>query len=322
MLLALLGACNENELHRATANDVFIQQGSDQVDVLWVVDDSISMSQEQALLAAGFSRFVEAVGAVDGMDFQLGVVSTDMDGSNLDAGRLLGTPPWLTSEEPDFAAQFRSRVLVGTEGSDKEQGLEAALVALKAEGDVADTNAGFVRDGANLAIVFVTDENDCSNDGVFEAEADGNICYEHDERLVPVPDYVRQFQHLKGTDGHVTVSGIIGPEVSEGCTIAKPGQRYVTTAEAFDGTLGSICEADYGDMMDAIGEGIVAPGTAFPLSHGVLEGTLEVFVDLEPIVEDPVEGWWYDPEIRTLFFDGEYVPPSGSKIEALYTIAD
>lgn len=323
VLLVLLGACSENEIHRASATDVFFQQGNDEVDVLWVVDDSVSMSQEQDLVSAGFSRFVSAIDAAEvTMDLHVGVVTTDMDPSNPDAGRLLGTPAWLTSEEPDFAAQFRSRVIVGTEGSDKEQGLEAARVALRASGDLAATNEGFMRDGANLAIVFVSDENDCSNDGVFATEADGTVCYEHEEALVPVADYVRQFQALKGTDGQVTISGILGPDISEGCTIARPGHRYTSTADAFDGYVGDICEADFGEIMDAIGSGIVAPATAFPLSHGVLEGTLEVYVDLASIPEDPVSGWRYDAEVRTVYFDGDYVPPSGAKVEALYTIAD
>lgn len=324
-MLLVLAACSESVLHRASGTDVFTQQGNAEVDVLWVVDDSISMSEEQALLGDGFHRFVEALGGSEvEMDLHVGVVSTDMDVDNADHGRLVGSPAWLTAEEPDFDAQFRQRVAVGTAGSDMEQGLQAAWYALGGHGvsaEIAAYNEGFVRTSANLAIVFVSDENDCSHDGAFPADSDAALCYERQDSLVPVADYVRHFQGLKATEAHVNVSGILGPAISEGCETATPGVRYDSTASAFDGYVGNICEADWSDILEGVANGIVAPSTAFALTHPALAGTVEVDVDGEPIAEDPDTGWRYDDTVQTVFFDGGYVPPSGALIQITYTIA-
>ena len=59
-------------------------------------------------------------------------------------------------------ADFKANVRVGVDGALKEQPFEAARLALSDR--IADgANAGFLRDGARLALVFVSDEDDCSD---------------------------------------------------------------------------------------------------------------------------------------------------------------
>src|SRR5207248_7519381 len=60
-----------------------------------------------------------------------------------------------------LAADFKANVRVGVDGSGKEQPFQAARLALSDR--LLDTNAGFLRDGARLAIIFLTDEDDCSD---------------------------------------------------------------------------------------------------------------------------------------------------------------
>jgi hypothetical protein len=195
-----------------------VDQG--RVDMLFVVDDSGSMAEEQAALAMEFPRLLRKLTSgdhdEDGMaeqervtDLHLGVVSTDLgaigvigidncEGVGGDA--LLsrsGTAPECAAEYPVFlsyeaattdAAQlgldFGCIATLGTEGCGYEQQLEAALKALWPSSDPTITfaaldfehslgrgdreNAGFLRNGADgglaatLAIVLVTDEDDCS----------------------------------------------------------------------------------------------------------------------------------------------------------------
>lgn len=313
--MVILAGCTEHELHRNTYEDVFAQELAQAVDVLFVVDNSVSMKQEQELVAEGFFRFVEQIDNED-LSVQLGVVTTDMDRLNPEAGLLIGDPPILTPDHPDYVPAFMERVQVGTEGSNKEQGLEAALVALE-----HPENEGFVRDGAALAIVFVSDENDCSNYDMLEDDADGALCYEYDKALAPVTDFVRGYQGMKGKDSRVVVSGITGPEVSEGCEDSWPGHRYQTVIDTLDGVNGNICRTNYEDLMDDMGARIAGPIRVFQLTYAAIEESIEVSVDNEVIAPDPDVGWTYDEEFWMVRFDGDYYPPPASQITINYVIA-
>ncbi len=52
-----------------------------------------------------------------------------------------------------------------------------------------------------------------------------------------------------------------------------------------------------------------------------MEDSLEVSLGDVTIPEDPVDGWTYDSEYRTIRFDGDYVPPRGSSILVRYEVA-
>jgi hypothetical protein len=315
--MLLLLACSDNGLHRVSGLDTFTQMGNAAVDVLWVIDNSVSMEQEQELVAAGIGSFLDRLDEEDTeMDLHIGAVTTDMEAGNDDRGVLLGEPAWLDGTEPDFELRFRERVAVGTDGADKEQGLSAARFALT---DAA-ANEGFLREEANLAIVFVSDENDCSISRDFPDDGDAELCYAGDPKLVPVRDFVLAFQGLKGDNAHAVVSAIVGPMGQQDCETSTPGQRYITTAEKLEGAVGDICDSDYTSIMDAIAGTLVAPQTVFPLSDPPYKDEVTVNVDDEPVEEDVETGFWYDSEYQSVRFDGSYVPPTGSEIDIMYTV--
>jgi hypothetical protein len=167
----------------------------------------------------------------------------------------------------------------------------------------------------------VSDENDCSDDNWLADEQDGALCYDITDQLVPTAEYIRAFQGLKGPDGRVVASAIIGPPVSEGCEHSWPGRRYEAVAQELEGYEGNICESDYADIMDEIGAGISAPQRSFYLTYSAIEETLLVEVDGGLV--DPEGGavWAYDPEYAKVDFVGEYVPEFGSTIDIAYDIA-
>ncbi len=86
--------------------------------------------------------------------------------------------------------QFRCMATVGTEGTRWEKGLEAMQKALSSDmisGDGAP-NAGFLRDDAFLTVIFLTDEDDCS-DGVGSCTRDSDCPgFENDERRLCLQD--------------------------------------------------------------------------------------------------------------------------------------
>lgn len=322
MLLSLLAACaNENDLALAEQLEYFPQGGNNQVDIVWVVDNSVSMAEEQSLVAAGFESFLAAMAQEGGaLDLHMGVVTTDIDEANPTRGQLLGTPAWLTGAEPDFADQLRARVRVGTDGSDMEQGLGAAALTL-AYAQKDGVNEGFLRKDATLAVVVVSDENDCTNDGVFPEDGDATLCYDRAADLTPIPELVRELNAAPVGDGRVIVSAIAGPQASEGCATATPGFRYMTVAEKLDGLFGDVCDTDYSLLMDELALQILAPARVFPLELPAREDTLEVEVDGVIVAPDEASAWWYDAEYQSVRFDGDWYPPAGSEVWIRYLVS-
>ena len=163
------------------------------IDVLFVVDNSGSMQDNQEALAARaqdalFDVIDNAVGGTP--DLHVGVITTNVGvgGANIpgctgdgDDGRLQNTNPHVGScaaltdhylvdvAAPDgtrttnysgaLDAAFGCLVQVGTDGCGFEQPLASLERAIS--GSVPE-NAGFLRPGALLVVVILTDEDDCS----------------------------------------------------------------------------------------------------------------------------------------------------------------
>jgi hypothetical protein len=316
--LLLLGCGNEQQVARQSTVDTFEQVPTDQVDILWVVDDSVSMADEQAGVAAGFDSFVDSIAGSD-LDYRLGVVTTDMESSER-RGRMVGDPPFLTADDPDAVSQFQARVVVGTEGSDREAGIDAAYQALS-EPLVSGVNGGFLRTGAVLSIIYLSDENDCSDRGALDGYPTAAACYDATDELVPLRELVGDYQSLKTHGERILVSAIVGPPIQANCDGSVPGTRYTAMAEAFGGLDESICQSDYGDIMAELG--ILATGvlSSFQLSHAAVEASIEVFVDEAEVPQGEVEGWSYDAANWMLHFHGDAVPARGSTITVRYEIA-
>lgn len=161
------------------------------LDVLFVIDASRSMLGEQEQLARGFQRFIEPILDATSADVRIGVVTPDLGagpytfvetcrvslGGKLQSARsgsdcVVSTDPWLSvskggtnvpagAEDPSerAAAAFGCIARVGADGCGFEQPLEAMRLALDPKRGV---NPGFLRAEAALAVIIVTDEDDCS----------------------------------------------------------------------------------------------------------------------------------------------------------------
>ncbi|MBW2735272.1 MAG: hypothetical protein JRH20_23050, partial [Deltaproteobacteria bacterium] len=165
------------------------------VDILFVIDNSGSMNQEQAKLSVNFGALLDML-QVDNRELpnlHIGVVSTDLGAGNYtsipsceaisgDRGALQSmarvpgcptpTDPWISYNKGTHnvggcagdAMQcvkdaFRCISTLGIEGCGFEMPLESARRAVD---PMLNTNPGFLRDNALLAVIFLTDEDDCS----------------------------------------------------------------------------------------------------------------------------------------------------------------
>lgn len=326
----LLASCSiDTGFTRRTYTDLFHQEARDEVDILWVVDNSESMEAEQERLARRFDTFIEYMDEVETlMDFHLGVITTDLSEDNPNRGRLLGTPPVLTRETLDYVDKFKDRVQVGIDGWGMEKGLEASYIALS-EPMVSDANAGFMRQGAMLVLIYVSDENDCSDRGALPSE---DYCYlpAYQDDLIPVDDYISAFRAIKADPELVLAFSIVGPMDTTHCEDTLPGTRYHDMADMTGGAIGSICSEDFTGIMDDLGLSVSGIRDSFPLTYRPVERTLEVWVcDDDPcdgttgqaVSRGEADGWSYDSATAYLTFNGASVPQRGAVIAVKYEVA-
>ena len=196
------------------------------MDLVFVIDDSASMDEEQTNLASNFPAFANLLNSYtistgETLDYRVGVTTTGITASYtmvipalppiipMDIrtpssqqgadGRFRTvsgmTRPWLERTDPSMAQTFASVARVGTSGPSLEMQLRAAELAIS-----PSTNPGFLRQDALLGIVYLTDEDDCSRraDG-FESRGDG--CATNGDVLPPLTDFINAYDQIKGGRG-------------------------------------------------------------------------------------------------------------------------
>jgi hypothetical protein len=161
------------------------------IDILFVIDNSMSMDEEQASLSANFQNFIDVLSSIEGglPDVHIGVVSSNVGvggfniggcGGDGDDGKLQNTPRGACTPPNGFfvadeiAADGVTRVknysgtlkdafsciaVLGVSGCGFEQHFESMKRSL--DGSRPENN-GFLRSDAFLAIIFIADEDDCS----------------------------------------------------------------------------------------------------------------------------------------------------------------
>lgn len=303
---------SERSFSGRTNTDLFTQAPADRVDILFVVDDSRSMAEEQAALASGFTTFLDELAASE-TDWQIGVVSTSLPDAGdppLEGTSLVGDPPVLVPGM-DAASSFAERAQMGISGSDHEKGLQAAVDAL-------NNSKGFVRVGANLVVIFVTDEDDCSDDDRLYGH-EGEDCYRLRERLVPVDQLVDQLVSHKWADEVIRFGGILGP-LDRSCDETLPSSRYVEAVSRVGGSISRICDEDFTPALHDLGA--IASGILeqFTLSEPAHVDSIEVSVDGILVLPDAIDGWTYEAASQLLTFHGAAIPERGSEIVVEYEV--
>ncbi len=248
---------------------------ADTVDLLFMVDTSGSMAEEQASLGAELPRLVTILSTGDRTgdgptsdDFRpvtslhVGVVTSNMGvagyaiptcgaapmfgddgllrtvGNTAVAGcsavypTFLEYVPGVSPQTPEaFGADFRCVATAGTYGCGFEQQLESTLKALTPSSSaltfLAGThghgdaeNAGFLRPDSLLAVLLITDEDDCSvaagSEGIFDTSGSSGFtgdlnlrCFEYPGARWPVARYVDGFKALRAGRPELLVVGAI-----------------------------------------------------------------------------------------------------------------
>ncbi len=294
------GVANPPPLELPVQSDRVVQVIEPVVDVLWLVDNSVSMLAEQQGIQDNSESFIRHF--VDThMDWRVGVVSTDMSDPD-HSGKLQGVDGllYLDGDAPDPVTQFGDMVLLGREGAAKEQGRDAVYSAIELLND--GYNEGFYREEATLSVIVISDEDDRSGDDIIALEP-----------------FIQWLGGLKEDPENVTFSSIVNLDDECDPDQADVGEDYLAVTNAVGGIEWSICNDDWATVLDMLGMFALGLRTEFFLSDYPVEDTIEVWVvESEKAGGGTVyferwEDWIYSPTRNSITFL-EYVPDSLTQV--------
>lgn len=280
------------------------------VDIMFVVDDSGSMSTHQQNLSKNIQLFTAGIQSNQILDYNIGVITTSMDsfGRTRGGGQLVGTPTYVSRSTPGGMQTLARNLLVGTDGSGQEQFFGPLMAALTPP-LITGGNAGFYRSDAYLVTVFITDTDDQT------------------ENLQADQVYASLLNMKSGDKEKIITYGVFIPSVDRNCDRSgeeepRKLERWFTLSGGK--TLG-LCDPDYGQKLAAIGDDLAERvGKTMYLSRPPDPNTISVQYGTQVIPNDAAQGWVYDPVRNALVFGDqiEWVPQApGSQVEVDFTSA-
>ncbi|MDF1565497.1 MAG: choice-of-anchor D domain-containing protein [Deltaproteobacteria bacterium] len=292
----------------AIQTDTFVQLDQPEADILFVIDNSCSMYEEQTALSTNFDSFIRFA-TQQAIDYHIAATTTDT-GSSGEQGAFVPTDGSrariVTPDLTDPEGVFRANVQLGTSGSATEKGLEAGYMALS-DPKINDptVNGGFLRPDAHLAVIFISDEHDQS----------GNV----------VDFYINFFLNIRGFRRANLFSGsaIVGPSPG-GCSgaggSASAGPEYIDVARRTGGVVESICTSDWSKALENLS--LVAFGykSRFFLNNIPVPGTVTVVVHRPDGSSYTATAWDLDTATNSVDFDPLAIPEPGDTVEVTYEV--
>lgn len=291
------------------------------VDIMFVNDNSSSMEFEQAALGNRFSSFTTQLQDVD---WQAGMITTDctsgspynfcgqlFDFEQRPAGEYI-----LSKLVPNYLEAFKSTIVREETPdcwrstsphpcpSNNEEGLKSTIESFNKRNT---DNAGFFRADSDLAVVYLSDEDEMSN---------------RPAQATKPADVVNAFKAVWGTSKKLSAYAIIIKPGDSTCLEAQKNQSagglrstYGTAQNELVGLTGgmavSICEPDYSVTLQRIGQDVTRLSRSFDLAQTPLAGTVKVTFNgvVQPTTNYTVSGK------RITFTE---VAPLGVKVEIFY----
>ncbi|MBC86742.1 MAG: hypothetical protein CL677_06135 [Bdellovibrionaceae bacterium] len=298
---------------------------------MFLIDNSISMRDNQKKLSGGFDSFISDL---QDLDWQLAFTTVDSYSNTDEPGRhgkidfLDGADgKILTPDTPNPSEVFKESVIRDKlpqcrgDGSDQwnsaqrrrsgrigcvTRNEEPMKSTVKAIEERNDANLGFFREGADLAVVVISDEDELSSG--------------RSRRATPPEAVMQAAQSAWGEEKKVSGYGIIVEPGDRECLdknrkkdVSYYGTFVARLAEMTGGITGSICDPDYSSSMQKIGENVkkILMHKEFELQHVPMTGTLEV--ELVPHVDIP-----YTLNGKVLVFETQ--PPEDTVIRVKYQV--
>lgn len=286
---------NPADIENTIVVDRVLQTTTPQADILWMIDNSCSMGNEQDELTQNFPFFMNFF-LGSGLDYHIAVTTSDTISNDYPgaAGTLTRAGPtrFITPETDNAVATFQNLANVGVNGTYPERGVHGVFLALEVK---ADLNEDFIRDDAALHTICISDERDYTLDSV-----------------ITLPEFIDWYDGIKPTIPERTFSAIV----------SNQGERYAQVSEAIGGIKWNLTDDDWPELLQQLG--LTASGfqQEYFLSQPPIESTIQVEVETpDGAVKqyDPIIDFTYDGARNSITFVEE-VPTELSIVRITYQL--
>jgi hypothetical protein len=248
-----------------------------QVDIVWVIDNSGSMSDIQQSVITNADLFMQEFIKIRGLDWKMSLLSTDIN----DAPYLgMASPFNYSSADP--VGTFRDAVgRLGINGSGTEKTFEPIVKNL-------NNFSSFLRPSAFLVLIFVTDEDEQSSINA------GNFLNDMVARKGGRMGMIRAYGAFDASD--------------LGCTsITYAGSPFETVINATGGKAIGTCSTGFGTELAKLGNDIVSTVSSpvVMLAKRPVPSTIQVVykgVALPGGARADGGLWVYDPDVNGVRF--------------------
>lgn len=270
-----------------------------QVDIIWVIDNSGSMSPIQRQVIDNANLFMQDFIKNKSLEWRMGLLSTDISEEPY-----LGFASYFNHTSTDPVGTFGTAVRqLGTSGSGYEQSFDPVVKNL-------DKFSAFLRPNAMLIVIFVTDEEEQSN--------------------ISAQDFLGNLLKRKGGDiNRLRVYGAFNARdfgCSSGTMMGYTGSPFEEAINATKGKAYKTCNPTFGSDLAKLGQEIVSISSraSIMLKNRPLTETLKVIYNSEELEAGPrSEGgrWFYDGESNSIrFHDLEFVDFNIKNVQVSYEI--
>ncbi|WP_413287509.1 hypothetical protein [Bdellovibrio sp. HCB337] len=289
------------------------------VDILFVVDNSGSMATHQRNLATNVAKFTSTFTKSSVLDYNIGVLTTDMDGYSWGGrkaccGQLAGNVRVVNKMTPSADQILAANFVLGTDGAADEKSFDPVFAALSPP-NLTGWNNGFYRQDASIAVIFLTDAEDQSEN------IDANGLY-------------RFLLNLKGGNASKVLGyGVLVPSNdTTGCdrdeyrTTPVRIESFLSMVTNHKANIMNLCDPDYGtrlanlakDIVDNVGNIIFLDRPPDVKSIRVTYGAIDLPKDYE-------KGWTFDIDKNAIMLGSKIdwsSQPSGSRVKVFYSAAE
>jgi hypothetical protein len=265
--------------------DSFIQPNTvDGIDILWVIDTSGSMHRFDAQLLLGIETMLTALPPTS---WRLAMIPNDPSPAVLEDQFPLVPGDDILDAEAMYSSMGRGG---------REEGFDSVY-------EYVINNpyaATWMRPDAGLLVVFVSDEQEQS-----------------DDHFIDVIDFTTWYRSLRG--GSVFIASIINHDATESVCLTPPnpidvGTRYMDATAAFSGNVIDICADDWtSGVADAAAS--IEPHEMWTLTHAAAADSVRVFIN-GAVQASGMTTWTYSESDNTVYF--HTIPAGSSLVEIGY----
>jgi hypothetical protein len=270
-----------------------------EINMLFIIDDSISMQEDQQRLREEMPFMIENIHNAN-VDYRIGIVTTSSDGELND----ISGQRWIDRETPDPIQAFEDASNVGLRGDPLEKGVYSLYLTL-----TSDMNTDFFRTGSPIHVIVITDEPD----GTF-----------YGTDIPSKQDLWDTIDEHKEEAGGFTFTSIVMSIADTSCIgpwgIQVDPSDYLEITNKYPGVQINLCADDWSESIKVLTDDIKGLGTSFGLSEIPVEDTITVHVEHEDVVffHDDSE-WDYNQNTNSVVFTNT-IPDETSIVIAEYML--